>query len=126
MSEYEVGYKKPPKHSRFRKGQSGNRRGRPKGARNFNTGVLDMLNMRVPVKVGGVQKKMGPFDAALLILVGKALQGDLKAINQIISFAQVHFGNNNPPAFDLRQVTDEELDILEQAALIYKKYGWGV
>lgn len=32
--DYEVGYGKPPQHSRFRKGQSGNPRGRPKGARN--------------------------------------------------------------------------------------------
>jgi hypothetical protein len=32
MSDYEVGYKKPPKHSRFKKGESGNPRGRPKRA----------------------------------------------------------------------------------------------
>ena len=29
--EYEVGYKKPPKEGQFKKGQSGNPRGRPKG-----------------------------------------------------------------------------------------------
>lgn len=31
-AEYTVGYRKPPIHSRFRKGQSGNPRGRPRGA----------------------------------------------------------------------------------------------
>src|SRR5687768_11122353 len=33
-SAYQVGYGKPPVHSRFKPGQSGNPRGRPKGARN--------------------------------------------------------------------------------------------
>ncbi len=33
--EYEVGYKRPPKHTQFKLGQSGNMKGRPKGTRNF-------------------------------------------------------------------------------------------
>ena len=33
-SGYEVGYGKPPKHSRFRPGKSGNPKGRPKGSKN--------------------------------------------------------------------------------------------
>ena len=35
--DYAVGYKKPPLHTRFKKGQSGNPRGRPKGSKNFST-----------------------------------------------------------------------------------------
>jgi hypothetical protein len=31
---YEVGFRRPPVASRFKPGQSGNRKGRPKGARN--------------------------------------------------------------------------------------------
>ena len=34
-----VGYGKPPLHSRFTRGQSGNPKGRPKGVRNFKTDV---------------------------------------------------------------------------------------
>ena len=33
-TDYEVGYGKPPKSSRFKKGKSGNPKGRPKGAKN--------------------------------------------------------------------------------------------
>ena len=36
---YEVGNGKPPEHSRFKPGQSGNPRGRPKGAKNKIPGL---------------------------------------------------------------------------------------
>ena len=36
---YEVGYGKPPMETRFKKGQSGNPRGRPKGAKNKRPGL---------------------------------------------------------------------------------------
>jgi hypothetical protein len=44
---YEVGYGRPPKHTRFRKGQSGNPKGRPKGAKAFNTIVRETLTTKL-------------------------------------------------------------------------------
>jgi Family of unknown function (DUF5681) len=35
--DYKVGYGRPPEHSRFKRGQSGNPRGRPRKHRNFRT-----------------------------------------------------------------------------------------
>ena len=40
-ADYEIGYGKPPKDTRFRKGQSGNPKGRPKGAKNKGAGPMD-------------------------------------------------------------------------------------
>ena len=50
---YEVGYGKPPKHSQFRPGQSGNPAGRRKGVRNLKTDVKRTLATPVKVKEGG-------------------------------------------------------------------------
>ena len=44
---YEVGYGKPPKHTRFQPGQSGNPRGRPKGTKNLKTDLEEELSERV-------------------------------------------------------------------------------
>ena len=47
--EYEVGYKKPPQHTRFKPGQSGNRHGRPAGSKNLATIVREALDAKVVV-----------------------------------------------------------------------------
>lgn len=48
--DYEVGYKKPPKHSQFKKGQSGNSKGRPKGSKNANTLIHEIANEVITVR----------------------------------------------------------------------------
>jgi hypothetical protein len=49
-NDYEVGYKKPPKHSQFKKGQSGNKKGRPKGSKNANTLIHEIANKEITVR----------------------------------------------------------------------------
>jgi len=51
--DYKVGYRKPPERTRFRPGQSGNPKGRPKGVRNFSTDVQRALRKLVRINVGG-------------------------------------------------------------------------
>src|SRR5215469_5153687 len=51
--DYEVGYGKPPRSSRFKKGQSGNPRGRPSGSKNLSTLLSEALNEPVIVTENG-------------------------------------------------------------------------
>src|SRR5260370_31225451 len=56
--DYEVGYRKPPGHTRFKKGQSGNPKGRPAGAKNLSTLLSEALNEPVVVTENGGQRQI--------------------------------------------------------------------
>lgn len=83
----DVGYAKPPKHTRFKPGQSGNPRGRPKGAKNKGPKSLTKLRdlaIREANREVTIQDKQGPvsmpvIQAALRSLALKAAQGNVPA-----------------------------------------------
>jgi hypothetical protein len=83
--DYEVGYGKPPKHTQFKPGQSGNPRGRPKGSQNLATLVEEALAELVTVKEGGRQARISKGKAAATQLVNKAAAADLRAIRILLA-----------------------------------------
>ena len=77
--DYEVGDRRPPKHSQFKPGQSGNPKGRPKGTVNLRTRVARQLRQSVPVTRHGRQVKMLKADLIAHQIVDAAAKGNLKA-----------------------------------------------
>src|SRR5262245_35811340 len=84
---YTVGYGKPPGHSQFRPGQSGNPSGRQKGVRNLKTDVLRTLKLPVKVKDGGRTRTISTIEGVLMRLREKALQGDARACDRVLELA---------------------------------------
>ena len=74
--DYQVGYGKPPKGTRFKPGQSGNRSGRPKGSRNLKTDLLDEFAEEIVVREGGQAHTMSKQRALLKGMMAKGLNGD--------------------------------------------------
>lgn len=74
--EYKVGYKKPPKHSQFKKGKSGNPKGRPKKQENTINDILEKIFKR-PIKVSqnGEVKTISQQEAFFNALFKKACEG---------------------------------------------------
>lgn len=90
---YEIGYKKPPKGSQFKKGQSGNSKGRPKGSLNFSTEIDRELASKVTIKENGRSKKVTKKRIIAKQLVNKAVNGDLKASGMLINQANLNEQN---------------------------------
>lgn len=82
--DYEVGYGKPPKHTQFKKGQSGNP-GRKPGSKNLGALIKKELNKKVAVTDGGGRRMVSKFEVAIAQLVNKAVQGDHKAITLMLA-----------------------------------------
>lgn len=78
--DYEVGYRKPPKQTRFKKGQSGNPKGRPKGLKNLATDLREELSERIPVRENGSVKRMSKQRALIKALVTKGLNADPRSM----------------------------------------------
>lgn len=110
-NDYKVGYGKPPKEHQFPKNQSGNLKGRPKGARNFKTDVKETLKIPVRVTNNGQPRTVSTQRAALLRLREKALGGDARALDRLLGLAQTHNGE------DLADAAAETLAPSDQAIL---------
>lgn len=76
---YRVGYGKPPKHTRFRPGQSGNPKGRRKGARGLKTDLAAALDERQTIQVNRQPVTASRQRLLLMTLAARAAAGDVKA-----------------------------------------------
>ncbi|MEO0450827.1 MAG: DUF5681 domain-containing protein, partial [Pseudomonadota bacterium] len=81
--EYEVGYKKPPQHSQFKPGQSGNPAGRPKRDDSIG-GILERtLSRRATINDGGQTKTVSLMEAAIMSTVDKAMKGSMRDLEKL-------------------------------------------
>lgn len=88
-----IGYKRPPRHTRFQAGQSGNPRGRQKGVSNLATDVKRTLKVPVRLNEQGKPRKVSTQEAILLRLREKALKGDSRSLDRLVALAQT-FNND--------------------------------
>ena len=98
--DYEVGYGKPPPHTRFVKGHSGNPRGRSPGARNMKTLLTKALNELVMVTDQGGRRKVSKREAIVTQLVNRSAKADFKAIQILLGMLRDIGGDSDSPPSD--------------------------
>jgi hypothetical protein len=90
--DYNVGYGKPPQHTRWQKGQSGNPRGRPKASRGLKTDLHAELVSRMTIQISGKPITATKQQLMLKTLTARAAAGDVRAIQTLIGLVMQVFG----------------------------------
>jgi hypothetical protein len=104
--DYDVGYKRPPQHSRFKPGQSGNPSGRAKGSQNLKTLFHKIMKEEVQLREGADVRKVTKAEAIMRGLVIGALKGDTRSMGTLLRLAEQtgQFDDPNQQITEIRRV----------------------
>ena len=93
-SKEHTGYKVPPTASQFKKGQSGNPNGRPKGSKNNKTVFENLAATLIDGKLPGGDDAITLREGVIAKLASKALAGDARSMNKFIDTMQSYDDQN--------------------------------
>ena len=109
-----VGYKKPPKNTQFKPGQSGNPKGRSKGCRNLKTDLLEELGGRITITENGKTKKISKQQAFIKQQCSKALSGDKNSVKTLVGLMTRFLADHQEDINEKDEVLlDEDAAILD-------------
>lgn len=111
-----VGYCSPPKKNQWKQGQSGNPKGRPKGAKNLETVVVQEALAVIAIKEGNKILKITKVEALMKRMIAKGIQGDNKAAKIALDLIGQHLPQIDQEAANSAPLTDKELTILSNHA----------
>ena len=105
-----VGYGKPPKKHRFKKGKSGNPNGRSKGAKGLKTDLKEVLAAPVTVSIGGKEYTGSRQKITLVAMAMRAVMGQPRSAEMLIKTTLNVLGPDDEGAAGERlSKRDEEL-----------------
>ena len=110
-----VGYANPPKATRFKKGQSGNKKGRPKGAKGRRGVVERVLLEKQTINERGTERTCTSLDLIILTLRNLAFAGDARAFKAIAALESL-FAEKPPEWVGGVHVLPEPLTLEEYIA----------
>jgi hypothetical protein len=113
MSNDDIGYGKPPKKNQFKKGQSGNPNGRPKGSKSLKTVVLKELATKLEIKIQGKVKTVTKLEALVMKLMNDALSGQTNAQMKIVKLADL-FSVEEDDQSEKMPASEEDLSLLKR------------
>jgi len=85
--DYEIGFGKPPEQTRFKPGESGNPKGRPRRSRNMRTLLQEGLKSKVTIREGDKMRKVSKAEAIAMKLLADAAAGKPAAVAKVLEYA---------------------------------------
>lgn len=116
--DYEVGYGRPPLATRFKPGQSGNPKGKPKGARNLATEFNEELKTKVTIQENGRTRQITKAQALAKQHVNKAVSGDPRSTQFVLSMALGVDAGGAPAPLSQEADAQVKRDLLRRMRLI--------
>jgi hypothetical protein len=110
---YDVGYRKPPPASRFKPGQTGNPKGRPKGSRPVGAILQEILRQKIAVTENGKTRRVAAIEVMFRRLANDAMRSDPKALRLLLSLVD-RYGESPQTTLDLGDILAEDQAILWQ------------
>jgi len=110
-SNYDVGYCRPPKATRFRPGQSGNPTGYRKGSKTIGARLRELINSKVTVTEHGRTRRISRLDVMLRQLTNDAMCGDQRALKLLMEFLH-RYAAEVERTDGAEEITSEDLEIL--------------
>jgi hypothetical protein len=108
---YAVGYGQPPKATRFKKGESGNPKGRPKGSRSVGALLQEILEQRIAVTEHGRTRRIPALEVMLRRLANDAMRNDVAALKTILTLVD-RYGEAPESQIKLDELLEEDRAIL--------------
>jgi hypothetical protein len=109
-----VGYRNPPKLTRFKKGQTGNPKGRPKGSVSLQQLIRKYLSQRITITVGNRRQTVTKKEAIAMTIVTSGLKSDPRAVATILQVEAIAEHKAEPPDPNTPLKDDEIVAALKQ------------
>jgi hypothetical protein len=109
--DHAVGYGRPPKATQFKKGQSGNPRGRPKGTRPVGAVLQEILGQKVAVSENGKTRRLPALEVMLRRLANDAMRSEPVALKLMLSLFD-RYGESPEAGIRFDEILAEDKAIL--------------
>jgi hypothetical protein len=110
-SEPGVGYGRPPKATQFKKGKSGNPKGRPKGSRTVGAVLQEILQQKIAVTENGKTRRVPALEVMLRRLANDAMRNEPTALKLMLSLYD-RYGESPESGIRLDEILAEDKAIL--------------